>query len=429
MTLSGTTSEAQARRIDLETPAGDRWATAAIPPGWEPVAALCLNVRKDAQALTEEIVLAIEREVPTYRDLGAVPRADLTASVASNLEMILLGIAERRGPTEEELAVRRELGTRRAMQGHPVDALIQAFQVGYREIWQYLVDEASDDPVISSLLLSAVTTLWQWVHEVSNAVTETHLRTTRSRELVVAGLRQRFLELLMSGDLESDELSELTRSLGFDPDGYFRATCVRAIGGVTNEAERVGSALSPHVVCQPIARGHDLLVISQAADDQVDETQLLNAALPDARIGGGLRRIGLAGARLSVGDAERATLAATSANPVTNFENDWVLAMFLAAKDRLHPILDVGIRAAREHPEFAEAVEALAGSGFSVSEAARRLFINPNTVVYRIKRWQDVTGWDPRTFEGAVSSMAAIKAARVEGEWATSHRASDQPHC
>lgn len=412
MTSTGKTTEGGSPRVDLAPPV-DRWATAIVPPGWEPVAQICRQVRTRSEALTEEIVVAIEGEVPAYRDLGAVPRSDLSASVASNLEMILLGIAERRGPTDDELAIRQELGTRRAMQGHPVDALIQAFQVGYREIWQFLVDEASDDPVVSSLLLSAVTTLWQWVHEVSNAVTDAHLRTTRSRDLVVAGLRQRFLELLMSGDPESDELKELARSLGFDPEDEFRAICIRSNGSLSEDVERIQTELSVDMVSQPIARGHDLLLICQVRNDRVDEGRLVTTTLPEARIGVGLRRAALGGARLSIGDAERALAATTSSKPTASFEEDWVPAMFIAAKDRLHPILDVGVQAATDHPEFAEAVQVLATSGFSVSEVARRLFIHPNTAMYRIKRWEELTEWDPRTFEGMLSSIAAITAART----------------
>lgn len=404
----------QTSRVDLQAPPADRWLQAVVPEDWEPVAQLCAAVRADSGQLTRDIVAAIEREVPIYRDLGAVPKSDLTASVASNLDMILFGIAERRGPTAEELAVRRELGSRRAMQGHPVDALIQAFQVGYREIWQFLVDEARNDPVVSSLLLSAVTTLWQWVYEVSNAVAETHLSTTRSREFVVTGLRQRFLELLVSGELESDELSDLARSLGFDPDDDFRAFCIRADVPLTDEADQVMSALSSRAVLQVIPRARDFVVLTQG-NSPTDELDLIASAVPHARIGAGLKRRGLVGARMSIGDAERALVATTSSNRAKSFEHDWFTSMFLVAKDRLQPILEVGVQVAEQHPDFAGAVLALGDCGFSVTEVARRLVVHPNTAMYRINRWQELTGWDPRSFQGLVKSIASITVAMDHG--------------
>lgn len=217
----------------------------------------------------------------------------------------------------------------------------------------------------------------------------------------------------MSGDPESDELKELARSLGFDPEDEFRAICIRSNGSLSEDVERIQSELSADIVSKPIARGHDLVLICQARNDRVDEGRLVTTALPEARIGVGLRRAALGGARLSIGDAERALAATTSSKPAASFEADWVPAMFIAAKDRLHPILDVGVQAAADHPEFAEAVQVLATSGFSVSEVARRLFIHPNTAMYRIKRWEELTEWDPRTFEGMLSSIAAITAART----------------
>ncbi len=47
--------------------------------------------------------------------------------------------------------------------------------------------------------------------------------------------------------------------------------------------------------------------------------------------------------------------------------------------------------------------------GFSVSEAGRRLSVHANTVGYRLDRWAELTGWDPRTFPGLVRSLAALR--------------------
>ena len=67
---------------------------------------------------------AIRSEVDLYRTCP-VPRDDLVMSVERNLEALLLGIAERRGPTPDEVEIRAALGSRRAHQGLPVDALLQ----------------------------------------------------------------------------------------------------------------------------------------------------------------------------------------------------------------------------------------------------------------------------------------------------------------
>jgi DNA-binding PucR family transcriptional regulator len=58
---------------------------------------------------------------------------------------------------------------------------------------------------------------------------------------------------------------------------------------------------------------------------------------------------------------------------------------------------------------LADAVEAFADHGLSVVAAARALHVHPNTVIYRLGRWQTLTGWDPRTFRGLALSIASLR--------------------
>ncbi|MHD0282236.1 helix-turn-helix domain-containing protein [Rhodococcus aetherivorans] len=70
-------------------------------------------------------------------------------------------------------------------------------------------------------------------------------------------------------------------------------------------------------------------------------------------------------------------------------------------------MLAKGAEIAARHPHLAEAVSAFAQSGFSASAAARRLHLHPNSLAYRLERWQQLTGWDLRTVDGLVRSMVA----------------------
>ena len=54
-------------------------------------------------------------------------------------------------------------------------------------------------------------------------------------------------------------------------------------------------------------------------------------------------------------------------------------------------------------------MDAFAAAGFSVSEASRTLAVHANTVAYRLDRWEELTGWDPRSFNGLVRSVAALR--------------------
>ncbi|WP_437115069.1 helix-turn-helix domain-containing protein [Streptomyces flaveolus] len=46
--------------------------------------------------------------------------------------------------------------------------------------------------------------------------------------------------------------------------------------------------------------------------------------------------------------------------------------------------------------------------GFSLKVTGRALRIHPNTVRYRLDRWQEPTGWDVRTWAGLSAGMVGL---------------------
>lgn len=385
------------------------WTTLDVPDGWEPVAKLCkrLNGRRDA--VVHAIVKRILEEIPTYRLGRTVAEEDLRASVRSNVDMMLRGTAERRGPRPEELDIRRELGLRRAVQGLPVNALLEAFVVGYREIWDQLVRESrSEDPAARELLLTAAATVWEWVHEVTDAVGTEYHEQIRRRTALTSAMRERLFDALLGGTHDGDEVHNLASSLGFDPKVPFRALATADPSadasnpdGITNQL--VSTTGQQHAV----KRGDRILVLDQGGDTSV-LIPVLQAATAGAAIGIGAPRQGLQGAALSIGDAERALALARSGNRVSHFERDWHAATVLASEHRLADLLKPGVEQARRSPELARTISAFADAGFSMSQAARNLHVHTNTVAYRLARWTELTGWDPRTYDGLLRSTSAI---------------------
>jgi hypothetical protein len=384
-----------------------RWDDLAVPDGWEPIADICVQIKRNLAHSVRDTVDAIRSEVDVYRNCS-VPRDDLIRSVERNLEMLLLGIAERRGPTRSEIQTRSVLGSRRAHQGFPVDALLQAYHVGYRDLWKRFLKYTDDDRV-SHLLLGAATTMWEWTHQVTDAIGRAHAETSRLLAVRAASVRHRFLELLLTGDVDSDALRTVSGTLGFDARGTFSAAVIVDIGSdetVPRFQAELNLLQGNH---QAIPHGPRLVVVSQGGDP-TDVQRAIVRLYPNAAVGIGLARPGLAGARLSVGDAERA--ADLSATPgVSTFNDSWLWAVLLRESERLDAFLETGRRAARENPAVAETVRAYAASGFVVSVAARQLHVHPNTATYRLDRWRDLTGWDPRSFDGLVRSMAALRIA------------------
>lgn len=395
--------------VDLRAPAEDPWDDIRVPDGWDDIAALASSVAAELDELADAIVERIVEELPGYGE--AVPRDDLRVSVLRTIDMMLVGIAEHRRPRAEEISIRRELGHRRALQGLPVRQLIQAYHVGYRELWQALVRRLPPgSPGTATSLLTAATTVWGWVHETTDAIAEAHRETMRAQEAHVIGARQRFTELLATGDLTAEEGQRLAASIGFDVDGPFRVSAAGAVAVDGTEARRLQAALEElagvHAV---VARGPKVIVTTQGVDEE-DLVRLLPAALPEATFGVGLERGGLAGARESLGDAERA-LEVAGTGTLARFEDEWLWATLVRSGARLADVLSAGVDAATQHPHLAETVLVFGDAGFSVSETARQLSLHANTVSYRLERWHALTGWDPRTFAGLTRSLAALRLA------------------
>jgi hypothetical protein len=393
--------------VDLVAPREDPWEELDVPDGWETVAELAAGTAAELDGIVDDIVAHIVRELPDYGD--AVPREDLRASVGRTMEMMLVGLAEDRRPRPEEIAIRRELGHRRALQGLEVRDLIQAYHLGYQDLWQTLVRRLpADDPVTANRLLTAATTVWRWVHETTDAIAAAHLETTRAQEAQVIGARQRFTELLVTGDLEADEVRRLGASIGFDVTGRFRVAAGSVVAVDGTEARHLQTLLDEfpgtHAV---VSRGPKIVVTTQDVAGDALAARLADG-LPDASFGIGMDRSGLPGARRSLGDAERA-LDVAEPGTIARFEDEWLWATLRRAAPRLTDLLAPGVEVAAEHPHLAETVLVFADAGFSVSETARQLHLHANTVAYRLERWHALSGWDPRTFAGLMRSVAALR--------------------
>lgn len=391
---------------DLQDLPSNRWDNLSVPEGWEPIAAICREINRGLANSVRDTVDAIRSEVDLYRH-SSVPRDDLIRSVERNLETLLLGIAERRSPTPAEIEARSVLGSRRAHQGFPIDALLQAYHVGYRDLWKRFL-KYTDNEEVSHLLLGAASTMWEWTHQVTDAIGRAHAETSHLLAVKAAGVRHRFLELLLTGEVDSESLRTVSGTLGFDTRGVFRATVIMDADADDTLVPRFQAEL--HLLQgnhQAIPHGAKLVVMSQGGD-QAEFRQAVPRLYPDAVVGLGLARPGLDGARLSVGDAERAAELSNESG-IHAFDESWLWAVLLRESDRLEAFLDEGRRVARENPSVAETVQAYAASGFCVSVAARQLHVHPNTATYRLDRWRELTGWDPRSFDGLARSLAALR--------------------
>ncbi|HEY0537302.1 MAG TPA: helix-turn-helix domain-containing protein [Actinoallomurus sp.] len=390
--------------VAKRSPSGDSPAT--DDAGWEPLSRLCRAVEADLPDVATRITASIRAEHPVYEPL---PWNEHLRFIHEQAKQLLAGLAGRRLPTAEQTAMARELGSRRARQGLPVEILLDGYHIGYREIWNALLDKANTlDPESVPRLINLVNLMWSWLRQVSSASADAHSETVRSQQAVQINLTHRFLRILRSGEIHSDEATHLARALSFDPDGIFQAFCVPAMPP-EEDLGRLQQRLALHRgTVQTANQGSVTITVCQdMPSDAIIET--IHQHRPHLAIGVGLSRRGLAGAAASIVDAERTLALAAHGGGAVDFQNEWLFATLLTHRHQLAPLLqaDQGGDALPAH--LVAAVRAYADNGFSVAAAARALHVHPNTVTYRLERWHQLTGWTPRTLDGLMKSLLSLR--------------------
>jgi len=392
----------------------ERISTVDVPDGWEPVAQLCRAVHAGLDAVAARCANDIRSSIAAYAS-PAVTDDELHDSVVTNMDLLLTALAEHRNPRPGEIEVLRGLGGLRATQGMSISDVNEAFHIGYRHVWEQLVHHAAGaDDATRSMLLDAATTMWAWTHYTGDALGSSHAAVTHDLAVRAAAIRYRFLELLTSGPIEAEELALLGRSLGFDVGGRFQSHVYATGEPLPDDANALQRALRDLPgVHQVVARGTVLSVLSQpregVASAPADIDRVIRQALSADVVGGiGRERLGLRGARTSLGDASRAAAIAAPGATV-HFDDEWLMAVLQDEADRLDDLLRAGARVVAENPGIAETVRGYAESGFSPARTAEQLYVHPNTVAYRLRRWHELTGWDPRTFDGLSRSIACIR--------------------
>ncbi|MEV8633621.1 helix-turn-helix domain-containing protein [Streptosporangium sp. NPDC051023] len=374
------------------------------------LAELCSQTIARRVSLSTRAAEEIVASTPHYRQHGPTV-ADLVATVWEFM-VGWLTATESGGPAGPgELAAARRHGARRAAQGIAVEDVITGFYVGYRTLWRDMADRAAEQGV-SEILLEASEASLGWMLEITTAISAGHHDAVAGRRVLTAAARQRLVNLASvpgaTGDAE--ELRLAAEQAGLDPGAGLQCWWA-PIGAATGEVQariQAGLGLLPgaFAVGQVTTA---LLVLGHGADEEAVAAVLGEADLTSVAVG--LRRTGPYAARESLTDARAAAALAAGRAGLWRFAVLWPLVITASAGERLEPLLAPAVTIAREYPHLAEAVGAFADRGLSVSAAARRLNVHPNTLSYRLERWQDLTGTDVRTVSGLTISRTAVEIA------------------
>ncbi|MFC0107612.1 PucR family transcriptional regulator [Kibdelosporangium aridum] len=364
----------------------------------EGVAKLVAEAERRLPEVTDSAVKKVQAAMEVYRAGAVIPPAELRQYVEANLREIVHGLS---APGTPELTRARVTGKRRAEQGVPLSEVVRAFRIGFAEIWNVLVEEADRvGPDMVRTLVSAATTLWYLADDFAEAMSEAYRDTVAELASRQRQQRSALVEALFSGQrLDQAALWQISELLQMPIDGLFLVVAAEspelgeeALPSIESrlDAMNLGSAwrLTPETQVGVIS------LRSTAAQASVLDLLRRHAT---SRIGVSPAFSGLMSTPRALHFATVALASLPLGQPgVFQFDDSPLTALVASAPEEAtqlaHQVLGGVLQLGDEGTVLLDTLQAWFDCAGSTKDTADRLFCHPNTVRYRLRRLQDLTG-------------------------------------
>jgi sugar diacid utilization regulator len=399
------------------------------------------QLEADADAIARRMALAAREEVEEFAAVTDPAFAgEVLAHAADHVKAFVRAGRLGRPPEGEELDFVRARGAERARELMPLDALLEAYLIGQRTVWESIV-EAAGETVEGMRAAQELTSLtFSYTHAISVAVADAYLRESNALATESERSRRDLLDRLLSGREPGPEEARRAEALGL------RAHAEHVVVVATGAGERGGEPAeeptptnrddAARAVVRALVRAdperpfvvprHEEVVgilpvyvrrgpaeIRDALDRAAEV--LLRAHRVRMRAGVSTVCAGLSELSRGYGEAE-AALRHAGAETAAVALQDVALMDYLAseADDTARRLVSSGARRLAEADRdqagaLVETLRAYADCDLNVARTAQRLTVHPNTVHYRLGRVAKLTGADPRRFEDLSELLTALR--------------------
>ncbi|WP_184762762.1 helix-turn-helix domain-containing protein [Streptomyces griseoloalbus] len=345
--------------------------------------------------LTDRLVAVLQEQEPAYRAAVEGDATGIWQEVHRSLRHSISSLLDPRGARDGARRCSWKIGATRAEQGLPLDALLHAFRLGGSLVWQGLVDETSRTaPEDVRLLVHVASDVWNFVDEHCTLVADAYRQTERQ----LAWRRENRVRLLAAALLDGTsriaDLPEAAQALNLPEHG--RYVVVAADGG------RLGGCPGAQADLAPGVRAHWHTGVDADYGIALVEAGEESAVVPQEQAPGA--RVGVSGAvdgLAAVGEARRQADTALSLCPESGGTvrlTEHLPAALVASSPELGAALADRLLGPLAHLEPADAevlLDTLAtwlASDGSAQRASRRLYCHRNTVLNRLRRYEQLTG-------------------------------------
>ena len=370
--------------------------------------------------LVDDAYAATIEGVPFYRDKRLVPTEELRDAIEQNMQFLITAMADPRAPLD--LAAPEATGRRRAHQGAPLPEILQCYRICFTTLWDALVEQtrSSDLPPETKAVLTAAGMIMRLTDRHALALTESYRAATAELLLAQQQRRAALVEALLTGHPGPEAGPwEAATLLGLPADGLLVVVAADTSGLAEASLRDVERRLGAHGIVSGwrLTPAQQLGIVSLQADRH--ET-MLGVLRESARA-----RTGISPPYQSLADTPRALHLAQAAlaglphgrAEVRTFSPSPLAALMVRdpeegrrlAEQVLGPVLGLP---AEDRATLLGTLDAYLDHDGSAERAAEVLYCHPNTVRYRLRRLQELTGrslTDPRGVAELATAAYATK--------------------
>ena len=375
--------------------------------------AAALELRFDD--LVERLTARIAEEIDLYGSDAVVARAELRRSVADNFTFMLGAMSTSDDP---DLGPPRRTGRRRAQEGAPLPELLRAYRLGFAFLWEELLAEAraTGDGAVHALTDTAAAIL-TCSDEYAIALTEAYREAVSDRLVTTDRHRSALVEALVTGGVSAHGPAwEVAKLLDLPYEGSFVAVVAENTALGTASLTGAEARLAPH----------DIASAWRLSPDQQVGVVCIGRRPVELVVGvlGELAtcRVGVSPTYATVDHTPRAVRLAriamqNLAGPGVAQFDDSPLGVLVAAdpavaRDVVQRVFG-RLLALDDRAVLLATVEAWLDAGGSATAAGQALFCHPNTVRYRLRRVEELTGRSVDVPRAAAELAVALQALRV----------------
>ncbi|MEY9860192.1 hypothetical protein ABH935_005828 [Catenulispora sp. GAS73] len=365
--------------------------------------ALAARMLERTEEFADAVTARINALIPVYAE--RVPIADLYRSVTDHYRVIFDGLLD---PDLDGNAPADMAGRSRAAEGVPMSAVFEAYQISLSFIWEHLAEAAERDEVPPRVALRAASALWGRLSGFTDVMSDSYRTELAARIRSEEQRRSALIQALLEGHLSEPQVWEAADALRLPHQGPYVVIAARVAGAGEHGVSRgIEEGLQQQSITSAWRLLHDVEIGLASLPRPADQLDVLIDALATGSVG----RVGvsplyddLTGTAQALRLARIALRGSAGPGKVVVFGRDSLSVAAASAPDvmaRLSRAILAGLEPmpAEDRAILLDTFGAWLDHGGSADEAARRLYVHPNTVRYRLRRLEERTGRtlsDPR---------------------------------